>query len=264
MCKPCLADIQNSVEGGRLYKLAFGELIDSIVETLWAKRSFKYDLKSLQIGFKQWQETALAELAWGTPDTIAGQHLRDWEKMQRSLADFAIKKNYSFVQLADALKASGITKQAFAAEIAAAHKTYYQHWQEVETTQVRQVAFAKRKWEEVQEYADVLPLLTYNAIQDERTRPEHAALDNITLPVSHPFWTTNMPPNGYNCRCFVTQEFEGEESTLTPEQSFFEPDKGFKTNWGTGTDFFPKSHSYNQVDIQNTEAYKEALKQLLP
>ena len=30
-------------------------------------------------------------------------------------------------------------------------------------------------------------------------RPEHAALDRITLPMSDPFWESYYPPNGWNC-----------------------------------------------------------------
>lgn len=45
------------------------------------------------------------------------------------------------------------------------------------------------------------------AILDSRVRPEHAALDGVTLPKDHPFWNTYTPPYFYNCRCdreFVT------------------------------------------------------------
>lgn len=36
-------------------------------------------------------------------------------------------------------------------------------------------------------------------------RPEHAALDGVTLPPSDPFWEEFLPPNGWNCRCNVVQ-----------------------------------------------------------
>lgn len=41
----------------------------------------------------------------------------------------------------------------------------------------------------------------YDAVNDNRTRPQHKAWDNIVLPVDHPFWDTHYPPNGWNCRC---------------------------------------------------------------
>jgi len=36
-------------------------------------------------------------------------------------------------------------------------------------------------------------------------RPEHAALDRVTLPPSDSFWEEFYPPNGWNCRCTVVQ-----------------------------------------------------------
>lgn len=36
-------------------------------------------------------------------------------------------------------------------------------------------------------------------------RPEHAALDRVTLPIDDPFWQEYYPPNGWNCRCTVVQ-----------------------------------------------------------
>ncbi len=47
-------------------------------------------------------------------------------------------------------------------------------------------------------------ILRYDAIRDSRTRDSHAALDGVALPAGHPFWKSNYPPNGYNCRCSVT------------------------------------------------------------
>ncbi|MDE7466685.1 MAG: hypothetical protein K2M59_09765, partial [Muribaculaceae bacterium] len=41
--------------------------------------------------------------------------------------------------------------------------------------------------------------------KDDKVRPEHAALDGVTLPPSDPFWVEFYPPNGWNCRCTVVQ-----------------------------------------------------------
>lgn len=46
-------------------------------------------------------------------------------------------------------------------------------------------------------------LLRYDAVNDNRTRPEHRKLDNFIAPKNHPIWNTIYPPNGYNCRCTV-------------------------------------------------------------
>ncbi|MDD6471780.1 MAG: phage minor head protein, partial [Bacteroidales bacterium] len=47
--------------------------------------------------------------------------------------------------------------------------------------------------------------LQYRTVRDSHVRPEHAALDGVTLPPSDPFWETYYPPNGWNCRCSAIQ-----------------------------------------------------------
>lgn len=47
--------------------------------------------------------------------------------------------------------------------------------------------------------------LQYRTQKDDHVRPEHAALDGVTLPPSDSFWEEFYPPNGWNCRCTVVQ-----------------------------------------------------------
>ena len=47
--------------------------------------------------------------------------------------------------------------------------------------------------------------LQYRTAADSKVRPEHAALHGVTLPIDDPFWEQFYPPNGWNCRCSVTQ-----------------------------------------------------------
>lgn len=41
--------------------------------------------------------------------------------------------------------------------------------------------------------------LQYRTQRDDKVRPEHAALDRVTLPPSDSFWEEFYPPNGWNC-----------------------------------------------------------------
>lgn len=68
-----------------------------------------------------------------------------------------------------------------------------------------QGAYAAGQWQQIQEQADVAEFLLYDAVDDHRTRPEHAAWDGTVLPVGHAWWKTHYPPNGWNCRCGVIQ-----------------------------------------------------------
>lgn len=77
-----------------------------------------------------------------------------------------------------------------------------------------QSAYAVGAWDQIQDQAELAPYLLYDAVDDHRTRPEHAALDNQVHPVASPFWRTYYPPNGWNCRCSVIQLDEGELEAL--------------------------------------------------
>lgn len=68
-----------------------------------------------------------------------------------------------------------------------------------------QSAYAVGQWEAIQENIEAAPYLLYDAIDDHRTRPEHAAWDGTILRADHPWWKTHYPPNGWNCRCGVVQ-----------------------------------------------------------
>ena len=59
--------------------------------------------------------------------------------------------------------------------------------------------------------SDVTPYLMYTAVNDERTRPEHAALDETIKRADSKFWDQYTPPLGYNCRC-GTIPLSGEEA----------------------------------------------------
>ena len=69
---------------------------------------------------------------------------------------------------------------------------------------VNSSAVMAAKWEEFKQYGDRY-YLQYRTAGDKRVRPEHAALNRVTLPITDSFWETFFPPNGWNCRCTVVQ-----------------------------------------------------------
>ena len=79
--------------------------------------------------------------------------------------------------------------------------------------------------------SDVTPYLMYDAVGDERTRPEHMKLDRTIKRADSAFWDTYTPPLGYNCRCGIvplslSTAKEMGISTASVDD-FFNPADGF-------------------------------------
>lgn len=92
--------------------------------------------------------------------------------------------------------------------------TYNENWLKTEFETVVGQAQSADQWIDIDRDKDVLPLLKYQTVGDNRVRPEHAALDGIIRRVDDPFWDTRMPKNDWGCRCFVIQLEEGEVTNL--------------------------------------------------
>ena len=66
-------------------------------------------------------------------------------------------------------------------------------------------AHAAGAWERILKNVETAPYLMYVAVDDNRTRPAHAAWSHKIYRWDDPWWETHFPPNGWNCRCFVIQ-----------------------------------------------------------
>ena len=82
--------------------------------------------------------------------------------------------------------------------------TYNKNYLRAEYNFCQASATMAAKWEQFQQDGDRYNL-QYRTAHDDRVRPEHAALDRVTLPITDPFWEEFYPPNGWNCRCTVVQ-----------------------------------------------------------
>lgn len=105
------------------------------------------------------------------------------------------------------------------------------------------VSYAAGHWAMFERNKATRPFLRYVHIDpelhQENSRPHHAALHNLVLPVDHPFWSTFAPPNGWGCRCTLQQLSQRDIDRLLREgeELLFEPptiDTRPWTNWRTG------------------------------
>lgn len=93
--------------------------------------------------------------------------------------------------------------------------------------------------------------LQYRTALDDKVRPEHAALEGVTLPQDDPFWNTAFPPNGWNCRCNVVPVLKEDYPVSNSEAaqlSFRQLTEGdaemFRFNPGKESVLFPPHHPY--------------------
>ena len=63
--------------------------------------------------------------------------------------------------------------------------------------------FGAARQRQQMENVESRPFWMYDARNDSRVRPSHAAMDGRVFRADDPIWKTHYPPNGWNCRCRV-------------------------------------------------------------
>ena len=130
------------------------------------------------------------------------------KRLQRS--DYIFSGMKTFHELNEAfpslLDSNGNRKtfEAFLNDVRKIDKTYNSNYLRAEYNFVQSSAEMAAKWERFSEDGDRYNL-QYRTAGDGKVRPEHAALNGVTLPPSDAFWEEYYPPNGWNCRCTVVQ-----------------------------------------------------------
>jgi len=80
-------------------------------------------------------------------------------------------------------------------------------------------AYHAAEYQRLQQVSDIYPYYKYMTRADDRVRDEHAALHGKVFFHNDPIWDSIWPPNGWNCRCYVTPltpEEVREEGTYVP------------------------------------------------
>ncbi len=110
------------------------------------------------------------------------------------------------------------TFEHFLNDVRTINETYNKNYLRAEYNFVHQSAQMASRWEQFEEDGDRY-YLQYRTAGDDKVRPEHAALNRITLPMSDPFWESYYPPNGWNCRCTVVQVLKWKYDKTNPKDA---------------------------------------------
>ena len=153
-----------------------------------------------------------AEQGFGRKFIDVGYRDTDYEVLANLHANsyvHAAFKNHSFSQQLQGLLIDSKGKVRSYREFKAAAQplvgNYYENWLKAEHQTAVATGQMAAKWGKFEKRKKLLPYLTYVTQGDARVRESHRALNKITKLVDDPFWDTHFPPNGWRCRCDVTQ-----------------------------------------------------------
>lgn len=141
--------------------------------------------------------------------------------------------------------------ERFLNDVRKVDETYNRHYLRAEYEFAASAAMMAAKWERFEQDGDRYNL-QYRTAGDDRVRPEHAALDGVTLPPSDTFWEEYFPPNGWRCRCDVVQVRKSKypatphDEAMTLGEMATGADSGsiFRFNPGKQERVFPASNPY--------------------
>lgn len=159
----------------------------------------------------------------------------------------------------------------FLEEVKHIDKTYNQHYLAAEFNFAQASAAMAAKWEQYAQDGDRY-LLQYRTAGDDRVRPEHASLEGVTLPITDTFWKEFYPPNGWNCRCTVTQVLKSQATPTPHEQAIalgedalkLDKHRFFRHNSGITGKTFPDYNPYTIQRCRDCDIAKGKLKLAKP
>jgi SPP1 gp7 family putative phage head morphogenesis protein len=219
------------------------DLINSVYGGVISKKALPMDLYESILGRF---DGAIIEGFGAVGDNVAKSNLAI--KLGENIKQFSFAKTFQQINdMGNLIFDSAGNQIAFSEFKKNASKIfdiYNNNWLETEFNTAKSITESARQWLDIQENKDILPLLKYSTVGDDRVRADHRTLDGIIRPVNDPFWLENYPPNDFNCRCIVDQIEEGEITDLNITKA--EPvNPLFRNNPAvTGEVFSKKDHPY--------------------
>lgn len=167
-----------------------------------------FESKGYKIGF-DWRDIEREEHAYAF--TVAKVTRNDLLQDIRGAVDLALKEGRTFAEFSKDLTPVLQEKGWWGKKMVVDPKTGEEKLVQLGSSRRLEIIYdtnmrtarAAGRWEQIQRTKKTFPYLRYDALMDGRTRPAHAKLNDIILPVDHPFWDQFYPPNGWKCRCWV-------------------------------------------------------------
>ena len=197
------------------------ELFDGMMRTLYSQKGSEFRIDVLAESKVQ---DFINAHAGALDSTFKQVEMSDAMRKRLQRSDYIFSGMKTFHELNEAfpslLDSNGNRKtfEAFLNDVRKIDKTYNSNYLRAEYNFVQSSAEMAAKWERFSEDGDRYNL-QYRTAGDGKVRPEHAALNGVTLPPSDPFWEEYYPPNGWNCRCTVVQVRKSKYPTTPHDEA---------------------------------------------
>ena len=188
-------------------------------------------------------------------DTSAKSKLQ----LNQNLYRFSAAKTYQQLAKMNYFLGNKSSFADFKKEALKVNQEYNVQYLQTEFVTANRSGAMSQKWDKIQSQKNIYPNLTYKTANDGRVREEHRNLQGITKPIDDPFWDKWYPPNGWNCRCYVTQS----DSDITPGTPEGNPTPGFHGNVGkTNMAFNENEHPYFIFPAEEAKKIKASFEDL--
>jgi len=141
----------------------------------------------------------------------------------------------------------------------------YSRQLKVESTMASRSVKAVSDWEKHIDTEELYPNLEYMRSRSVERRSEHLELVGTVRAINDPWWSTNYPPNGWSCKCWVRST---DKSITAGTPSSVKPIKGISGNAGKSQTIFKDDHPFiaNNEKIGHTVVKNnlESFKQTIP
>lgn len=229
--------------------------IEQLIEGIFSGAITEYELpKSLYFAISDYLEKALKKGAMEAGVEFGGKPLELIAELRENIYMFSGAKTYQQVKEMTSLLVNdeGIRGfNDFKREALKVYEQYNVNWLNTEYNTAIGQAQSALRWQQIEEQADVLPMLKYSAIIDANTSDICRPLDGITLPVGDPFWNVHSPLNHFNCRCVLIQTDGKPTPKVLVDEARKEMDglmqPVFKMNPGKDKVIFNEKHPYFDV-----------------
>lgn len=179
--------------------------------------------------------------------------------LNKNLYRFSAAKTYQELAKINLARQNNPNFADFKKEALKVNEEYNIQYLQTEFNTANRSGAMAEKWQKIEKQKDLYPNLTYKTVKDNRVREEHKNLQDITKPVDDPFWDKWYPPNGWHCRCYVTQT-DGEVTPGTPEGN---PTPGFHGNVGKNDMVFNENeHPYFVFPAEDVKKIKASFEDL--